>query len=834
MRNRLKQLREAAEKAVETARTRPAETLKNVTEGMLQRGTASGMPPETALAGSTAAARLWTKVAPKDPLARARLGEALVRDGQYNEAIGELEKIATTRSDVGLLGEAWLARAEIMARALEDSESRVERAAHVLPAPGEPLTAQIRGALGLAALDLYRFDLAERILTSAEDLPIHLLARGRLELARGDLERAREVIGRASRTGLDEAFTWQGMIMAFDGDHKGAWASLKDLRTRGPEGPWTLLGLGWLRLRDGRADAEQYLTRCFNVMPHNAGATYLLGLIAEQNEQHEEAVAWYGKAIEAQPRWTAPRLGLVRAAIASGQWEQVTETPGPGSANKDDLFLSALTLGLAGAVKEAEAAWSELESQSRDRGWRREVSTQRAAVAWKLTIVGRSEAAASVWRGVPRHASAAGAGRITLARWAIDAARRALEASQPAYYAVESALAAASALRPDSEDLVVAHCAATFLSRGPSAAKGTLESAVARGSGDERILGMIALIEAVTHGRPVSTIRLAGSAGAKGAAKAAREGDVEGSLERLEELESGSPPPAVKAVIGGARALIRLAQVPELLRRGQLEEAVEVLGRSLEHLPSGLQRDRVTHDLAAVCTIAARRADLAARAKGDPPPQDAVIWWQEALGYWSAVASSPAYFAELSKRILELDDPRLGPRDADSIRANLDTIVVGLPAGYAREAIDQGHHRRARYFVSLIIGSPLSDVARRAGLEQALEPLTQEAQRLSDAAKEDAVELPPSELLKSYLELVRQVESLAAQMCEAAPEGIGPTSDARDELALGLVAYFENLYDRAGEHRSALEALSRAVELAASETMRAELEGKRNRMEGKQ
>ena len=833
MLDRLKRLREAAGKAVDAARTKPAEALRDMTEGMLRRATASGVPPEAASASATAAARLWTRVSPDDPLARTRLGEALVRHGRPQDAIGELSKVATTRSDVGMLAEAWLARAEVAVQQVHEAVTRIERAAHVLPPPGEPLSAQVRGVLAMAALDVLRTDLASRILDSADDEPIHLLARGRLALVNGELDRAGELIGRAVRAGVEEALPWQGLALASRGDHKGAWSLLGTLRVHGTGAPWTLLARGWVRMRQGRGDARQHLEQCVGLMPSHPGALFLLGLLSEREGDLESARKRYREATSAASSWSAPRLGLVRTAVAAGDWDEASEAAQRDVDDPDHQFLAALTLGLTGRTKEAEAAWDRLSRAGDDRVWARDVATQRAAVAWKLLATGRPEPATSAWKQVAAHASQAGSSRIMLARWAVDAARRALEADQPPTYAVEACLKAASALRPESVDLVVAHGAATLLARGPAATRTALEAAVARGASDERITGILDLIDAATKGSPVTVVPPAKATAVLDAAARARAGDARGCLERIGLLEEGVPPPTVKAVIRGARALARLAEVPSLLRQGEVDEAREVLARSIEHLPPGIRRDRATHDLAAVCAIAARRADEQARQAGEPPPQEAVIRWQEALGHWVALASSPAYFAELSKRVLELDDPRLGPRDVEELRVSLDAVAAGLPALTASEALTKGQHRRARFFVSLIVGAPIGETARARALSLAMAPLTREALGVSDAAKRSARERPPGELLQAYRDHVTAVTSIVARMSEAAPDGIGPVADARDDMALSLVAFFENLHDRALERAAALGALGRAADLAASETLRAELRGKRERVEAR-
>jgi hypothetical protein len=444
------------------------------------------------------------------------------------------------------------------------------------------------------------------------------------------------------------------------------------------------------------------------------------------------------------------------------------------------------------------------------------------------------EAAAVAWRKVAASASNAGSSRVTLSRWAIDAARRCLEETQPPFYVIEAALGAAAMLRPESEDLVVAHCAASFLARGPAAARSALEAAVARGASDERITGLLALIDSATKGGPAPAPPLKHAAAVLDAAAKARAGDVTACLDALAAAEaSASLTPGLKAVIGGARAVVELARINPLLRHGEIEPATEILDTALDHMPPGLDRDRVVHDLAAVSTIAARRLDAPARAVGEPPPQAAIVRWQEALGYWAALGAAPAYWADLARRVLEADDPRLSPRDVDALRASIHDVAAELPAAYARDAVVAGQRRRARAFVALVIGAPVPEEARRKALEAALSPLTAEAHRLADEQKQVAKEHPPQQLKAAFTTALEQITRLRGELGEAAPETARPAQDARDELALCLVSFFENLHDRAAAYREAIEALAAAADLAASETLRAELDGKLTRMRTK-
>lgn len=829
MRDRLKRLRKAATQALDAAKTGPKDALKNVTEGMLRKATASGVPQEVASAGSAAAASLWARVSPDDPLARARLAEALVRDGRAADALDTITPPDDDGSEATLLTLAWLARAEILCDRQEEAVARIERAVALMKNESSPLNSQVRGALASAALDASRPDLARRVIADEEKDPLALVARARLALIRGRGEDADEILRRACTDALEEATAWRAVSLALAGQPRQALDLIDSLRGRGPEAPWIDVTLGWLQLVEGHAEAAATIHRSLERKPRLAAASYLAGIVAEREGDLELAQSAFHEAGQKAPTWTEPWLGVLRVAMNRGDYTEAQEAADRTGDSSENQLLTGLALGLSGDVAGAEALWSASTGNKGDREALREIATLRCALAWRLTLEGKTEAASEAWKRVGSKASQAGSSRITLARWAIDSARRCIESTQPAYYLVESALSAASALRPESEDLVVSHCSASFLARGPAAARSSLEAALARGAADERIVGLLGLIDAATKGSPAPT-NLTQSSAATEAARLAREGDAEACLEALTRAESEAKNPALKAVSKGAKALLNLSNFGSLLQRGELEKAAEVLNRALEHLPAGLQRDQLLHDLAAVCTLAAFRSDLEQASQGAPPSQQTLIWWQEALGYWCSLGSASAYWADLARKVMEYDDPRLSPRDVDSLRASLPLVACELVDRSAAEAATSGHYRRTRSFLALIIGAPFDEETKRKGLRRALAPLSQRAHEIADEAKKAAIDGPVEELLDAYLSTKTKITDFNGELSQAAPATIEPVIDARDELALCLVSFFENLHDRARNGQKALEALDQAAELAASETLRAELEGKLARM----
>ena len=630
----------------------------------------------------------------------------------------------------------------------------------------------------------------------------------------------------------DEAAAWTGLALALQGESKAAWSALSQVRCRGPERAFADAGLGWLRVVAGGDDAVMYLRRCLERLPRHPGALFLLGILAERRGQPDEAQQHYAQAAEADPAWPEPWLGLVRAAMAGGDPAKARGFAPRSSGLASHGVLVGLVAALAGDAAAAEEHWRRATKDGRDRTATRGIAALRAAAAWRLGRTGRPEAAAGLWSealaGQPGRqppAPARAMGRRLCAPLPRGAAARVLRGRSRSGRRIGLPTRERGPRRRPLGGHVPRE--------GSAAARSGLERACAWRHGRTRHRAPRDDPCSPSTRSPPPKVPLPKHGPALEAAARARQGDAQGCLRQLDSAMEEGPSAAVRAVVGGARALARLALVMDMLRAGELEDAVSAISRVLDHLPEGLERDLALHDLAAVATIAAPdRLDSAARAAGAPPPPRArsPCGRTPCAAGWTS-ADSAGYWAHLQRRVLELDDPRVSPRDVDGSRATLDAVASAGPAAFARDALVRGHGERARAYVGLVLSAPVTEEARREALALALSPLTSEARQLAEETRTTALQQEPGTLRLASGGPPPENGALLDRMRAAGPHDIPCVADAEDEVALGLVSLFENLHDRAAEYAAAKAALSEAAAVAASQSLKAEISGKLARME---
>jgi len=81
-------------------------------------------------------------------------------------------------------------------------------------------------------------------------------------------------------------------------------------------------GLGWALQNQGKSEADQAFTKCLALEPNNAGALNGMGWIAKLAGNDDRAIAWWQKAVKANPQSTAALRGLTTTFMARGQYHQ--------------------------------------------------------------------------------------------------------------------------------------------------------------------------------------------------------------------------------------------------------------------------------------------------------------------------------------------------------------------------------------------------------------------------------------------------------------------------------------------------------------------------------
>jgi tetratricopeptide (TPR) repeat protein len=71
------------------------------------------------------------------------------------------------------------------------------------------------------------------------------------------------------------------------------------------------------------ADAQAHLEKAVTIYPQYAAAWSLLGDLREETKQNEQAYQAYSKALEADPKYLSPYMGLATMAARENKWQDV-------------------------------------------------------------------------------------------------------------------------------------------------------------------------------------------------------------------------------------------------------------------------------------------------------------------------------------------------------------------------------------------------------------------------------------------------------------------------------------------------------------------------------
>ena len=81
-------------------------------------------------------------------------------------------------------------------------------------------------------------------------------------------------------------------------------------------------GLGWALQNQGKGEATEAFKKCLALDPKNSGALNGMGWVAKLAGREDEAIAWWQKAVMANPQTTAALRGLTTTFMARGQYHQ--------------------------------------------------------------------------------------------------------------------------------------------------------------------------------------------------------------------------------------------------------------------------------------------------------------------------------------------------------------------------------------------------------------------------------------------------------------------------------------------------------------------------------
>jgi tetratricopeptide (TPR) repeat protein len=284
--------------------------------------------------------------------------------------------------------------------------------------------------------------------------------------------------------------------------------------------------------------------------------------------------------------------------------------------------------------------------------------------------------------------------------------------------------------------------------------------------------------------------------------------------------------PNVQKLIRESRAVVEEGRVKQNLARawgllqerdadGNVRGSLPYTGEALREFATAHKAD--PEDVNAIHHLAIAHHARAWDMELHGIPQ-AVTEWEQALGYWRNLVSSPSFWVQQKGKLLACD-PEADPGVLDGLRENLLENLLDIHVGFIRYYSERELSDRASAHVDLIRRSVLPPAVKKRLIGKVFEAMTGAA-RDAKAAQEYAGALASLERFLSVFSGHLMALQLYAEVCEDWLSHLSYQDDWDDILALGQRA--EPHIQRLADHkdvdetptaRMALEELARGFVL---------------------
>ena len=251
------------------------------------------------------------------------LGQLASGRGDHRSAIAWFEQAATSAPDHPGIRKA-IGHAALQLGRLDMAEERLLQARSLDPRDVGTLAslATVHSRRGDAAGALHWFAAASEIAPDAAEFALGV-ADSLLELGRTEEARAAFAAVLARSPGLVRATLGLVRTARLSGDHYEARRLLREAAANADNRPETRLPLAAALVEIGDPEtARAVLTALLEADPDNAAALMQMGTLDRQGGDRASALAWFRRAAAAQPDRAAPLVGIATELWALGQPDQ--------------------------------------------------------------------------------------------------------------------------------------------------------------------------------------------------------------------------------------------------------------------------------------------------------------------------------------------------------------------------------------------------------------------------------------------------------------------------------------------------------------------------------
>ena len=154
--------------------------------------------------------------------------------------------------------------------------------------------------------------------------------------------------------------------------------------------------------------------------------------------------------------------------------------------------------------------------------------------------------------------------------------------------------------------------------------------------------------------------------------------------------------------------------------------------------------------------------------------------WHASFQNWNRLLNFEAFWSFLSKRVREIDDPRLPTGNVRRLRALIPVSLVLIEARLAKEFAERGKYQEAKEVIDLISEVSYHSEIFNEAITIAIGPLTKRLNYLCASAKEhiNSKEIKATERIKEFIDQGKKILTILA-----ISEKFKPINDYEDLLA---------------------------------------------------
>ena len=198
-------------------------------------------------------------------------------------------------------------------------------------------------------------------------------------------------------------------------------------------------------------------------------------------------------------------------------------------------------------------------------------------------------------------------------------------------------------------------------------------------------------------------------------------------------------------------------------------------------------------------------------------------YWEQTFSRWQILLNHEEFWQRLTKRIRELDDPRLTTGTTRRIRSGLPLVVLSINAMLAVQAAQKDNKDEALYHIGLMNNSGFDKASVDEALRRAVAPIRERIKIICTNVENEAKNAPENaeEIVHN---VIAETSQLLTTLDVLLPKRHATRESAHDEVASRILSSDITFTNRTKNWNASLKMLEQALQIALGASLRQRIE----------